>query len=336
MTRLPVPLRLTERRLPQAGRIRLGVKDKSRQGRKAIDTFRFTSQDDALLAPVAAHYGGEVTNWHDPKSGDRYELVTETRRLNVVLPPDPLTEWFELWSGKLGLERRCDGEVCDMLSTGPDGGEIARVPCLCYRDGALKCTYKLRLSVMLPEVDTLSTWRLDTSSENARKEIPGVVDLIEMAQGRGLFNALLRLEQRTSPGQRFNVPVLDVGVSAEALIAGGARLGSLPPADTALRELAAGEAAGAVPPVPAASPSTDDDIEDAVVIDDVTGVHPVDPMLGRAFLDSLSGHQRTKALIRARKLALEMGEPVPANHASISTVLVDVLVGEYQNGGFPE
>lgn len=337
MSNLPTPIRLSERRLPQAGRIRLGKQVPGRNGkmrRVKIDTFRLTSQDDALLAPVADKYGGTVKPWQDAKSGDRYELITEARVMDVVLPPEPLTEWFEMWSGKHGLERRCDGEWCDQLTQGQEGGEVARVPCVCYGRGLLECEYKLRLSVMLPIVNTLSVWRLDTSSEHARKEIPGVVDLIVLAQGRGLYNAKLRLEQRTAPGKRFNVPVLDVGVSPEALMAGDARLGSLPPAGSAPRELAAGGSEGASPPSGLPSTGGPDDIVDAIVVDDITGPQHVDPTIGRAFLDNLSTHQRNKALRRARDLALEMGEPIPTNHASISTAVVDVLVTEYQNGGW--
>lgn len=336
MSNLPTPIRLSERRLPQAGRLRMGVKDKrARGGRRAINTWRFTSQDDALLAPVADKYGGTVAEWNDDKSGDRYELISEATVLDVVLPPDPLTEWYELWSGKHGLERRCNGETCDLLTQGPEGGEVARVPCVCFARGKLACTYKLRLSVLLPAVSTLSTWRLDTSSENARMEIPGVVDLVEMAQGRGLYTAKLRLEQRTAPGKRFNVPVLDVGVSAEALMAGDARLsGSLPSGVEEPRREAVGGAGGEASPPPALPPSPDDEIVDAEVLDEVSGIQSIDPTIGRAWLDSLTTHQRNKALVRARELALEMGEPVPTTLAAASPTIVDRLADEFtRNGG---
>jgi hypothetical protein len=342
---------MSKRRLPQAGRIRTGTQVRGRSGKMqpvGSKTFIFTSQDPDLLAPVAARYGGTVGPWDEPKSPDRYAVTSETRKIDVILPNDPVTEWFELWSGKTGLERRCDGEYCEVQVSGPDGHEMAQEDCICVAQGWQECDYKLRLSMLIPEVSSLSTWRLDTSSEHARMEIPEMVKTIEKFQELrpGFSLAVLRLDQRTAPGRRFSVPVLDVAVSPEALMAGAARLG--PSAvGTAPRELAPGRAGEPLTPSPALPPSgyaedrddypmggPDDDVEDAVVIDDVTGPQHVDPTIGRAFIDNLSAHQRNKALLRARDLALELGEPVPTNAASISTTVVDVLVTEYQNGGF--
>ena len=336
-----VPIGQEERRLPQAGRIRIGAKDsKARGGRRAINSFRFTSGEADLLAPIAAAYGGNVVPWNEAKSGDRFEVITKTKRLKVILPPSPLTEWYELWKGDKGLQRRCTGLTCEQAIAGPEGPEIRAVPCLCDPDNP-DCDYKLRLSVWLPDVDSIGTWRLDTSSEHARREIPGVVALYEnIDQGRGIFEAILRLEQRTSPGRRFNVPVLDTGVGVEALLAGETRLSALPRSATRVAELGTGDAVGEVgsaphaPHPPAASPSTDDDIVDAVVFDEVTGEHPVDPALTQAFLDSLSSHQRTKALLRARELALDLGEQLPRDFESISPVIADHLIRDFEKGTF--
>lgn len=333
MGNVPIPIGSTEHRLPQAGRIRLGVKDKSRQGRSAIPHFRFTSTDERLLAPVAATYGGEVRPWKDAKSGDRFELLTKANRLDVILAPNPMTESYELWSGERGLERRCDGVTCQMLVGTPDGGEFQPVDCPCYAAGKVKCKYKLRINVMLPEVQSIGTWRLDTSSENARKEIPGVVQLIESIGGVGVYRAVLRVEQRTAPGKRFNVPVLDLQHSVESLLAGQARLDSLPatPPSASAGELAAGESGSEPVPHRSDSGSPTNDIEDAVVVTDhVTGPHPIDPNIGQAFLESLTTSQKTRALIRARELALELGEPVPMDVDSISSLIADHLCKEWR------
>jgi hypothetical protein len=306
-----VPIGENARRLPQAGRIRIGIKDKSKQGRRAINTFRLTSQDDSYLRAVASVYGGDVRPWADAKSPDRWELITQTNKMQVVLPPNPLSEWFELWTGGKGLERRCTGKRCDQLIDGHDGPERVEVPCICNRQGYLECKYKLRLSVILPEVSTLSTWRLDTSSENARAEIPGVVDIIESVQGQGLHVATLRLEQRTSPGHRFNVPILDIGMSYSELMAGQTtRLAELPESPLAI------------------APADDDVIEAEVVVDDITGPVTIDPTFGRAWLDSLTTHQKARVLIRSRELALDMGEELPTNLRTISPALLDRLMEE--------
>jgi hypothetical protein len=331
MTNLPVPIRMSQHRLPQAGRIRTGTQVRGSNGKMrpvASQTFIFTSQDPDLLAPVAARYGGTVAPWNEPKSPDRYAVTTEARKVDVILPNDPLTQWFELWSGKRGLERRCDGEYCEVQVPGPDGYEMAQEDCVCVAQGWQECEYKLRLSMLIPEVSSLSTWRLDTSSEHARMEIPKMVETIEKFQELrpGFSLAVLRLDQRTAPGRRFSVPVLDVAVSPEALMAGAARLG--PPAVDTPRALAAGRAGETdLPPRPPALPSTDDEIAEAEIIDDD---EHVDTTIGRAWLDNLPAPERNKALRRARELANELGEPIPTAAASISPRIVDALWSEHE------
>lgn len=313
------------RRLPQAGRIRIGAKDaKAKGGRRAINTFRFTSGDDELLRPVAERYGGEIRAWKEPKSGDRWELTTNADKINVILPPNPMTESYELWSGSKGLERRCDGELCELATEGPSGAELTEVPCICDRKGRLECTYKLRLSVMLPDVASIGTWRLDTSSDHARKEIPGVVQVIEMIdQGRGLFHAVLRLEQRTAPGKRFNVPVLDTGVNVEALLAGETRLDVLPSAPTgghATPALGSGaaEVEARPPGLPSAAPSIDDEIIDGVVVDEAMP----DPTALKMWVESLSAKDKNRALRCAREIAEEESLPVPTSLAACDDALL--------------
>lgn len=318
-----VPIGGGRRQLPQAGRIRLGKKG-GKQGRQAIDRFRFTSPERRLLEPVAELYGGQVTTFSDAKSGDRYELMSEATEINVILPVDPLTESYELWSGERGLERRCDGVDCTVLVRTGDGYEPQQEDCLCARAGALKCKYKLRLSMLIPEVESLGVWRLDTSSEHARQEIPTVVETIENLQGRGFYTAVLRLEQRTAPGKRFNVPVLDPGVSVAALSAGAARLAGLPgsaqarPPELVRGEGVAGGEDASSPP----APSPDDDILDGEVIEEV------DPTIGRAWLDNLPTKEKNAALRRAHELATEMGEPIPTSAAAIPESIVNRLAAE--------
>jgi hypothetical protein len=319
----PVPIGDTSHRLPQAGRIRIGAKDdKARGGRKAISTFRFTSGDAELLAPVAERYGGTVKPWNEPKSGDRFEVTTQASKIDVILPPNALTEYYELWDGKVGLARRCDGVTMATTVQGPDGPEIQERPCVCFAKGVLECDYKLRLSVMLPDVASIGTWRLDTSSEHARKEIPGVVQVIEMIdQGRGLFRAKLRLEQRTAPGKRFNVPVLDTGVGVEALLAGETRLDALPsqagPPLPALGTGSAPEEEGAPHrPTSGALPSTDDEVIEGEIVE-------VDD-----WVEDLDARGRSRALVVARRIAEAEGSPLPTSLDDCTPALLGFVYQE--------
>jgi hypothetical protein len=242
MTRRPVPVRSLATRLPDAGRIRIGVKvpvpGKDRNGNpksrpEKIDRFRFTSADRTALDQVAAIYGGQVTEWVEPKAAPgQWQVITDAREIRIALPPDPLgnTPVYELWAGG-GCQRRCDGETVEMLTNGPDGLDLQTAPCICDRKQALECSLHTRLSVLLPEVRFAGVWRLDTKSQNAAVELPGMVELIRSLQDRGIVRATMRVEWRkqVQAGQtrEFAVPVLGVDDTLNELAAGSARLGAL-------------------------------------------------------------------------------------------------------------
>ena len=243
MTRPIIPMAQMQRRLPEIGRIRTGAK--TDKAMKALDTFRFTSSDQVALGEIAALYDGTVRPWSDPKSTPgQYEVVTGANEIAVALPPDPLagTPVYELWTGG-GCERRCDGVVCETWVKGPDGPEPSEMPCPCEAKGRLECDPKTRLNVILPNVRGIGTWRLETKSWNAAKELPGMVDLIQSLQSRGITRATLRLEHKQSMQagvkRKFIVPVLGLDETVEALVAGDASVGTLAPAPVA--QIGAGE-----------------------------------------------------------------------------------------------
>ncbi len=261
-----VPLSDLNRRLPEAGRIRTGVKEAGRtkagkayERPKAIDTFRFTSADEAAIAQVAAIYGGTPERWVDAPTPGQWQVTTEAAEIRVVLPPDPLggTPLYEMWTDG-GCQRRCDGVTAQVPTTGPDGTELADVACLCTAKGEMACSPHTRLSVVLPDVRFAGTWRYESAKSWAvAQELPGMVELIQSLQERGLTRALLALEhrKRVTAGEthRFTIPVLRVAESMDALVAGAARVGALPSSGTP----SAGE-------LPAANP--DDEIVDAELV----------------------------------------------------------------------
>jgi hypothetical protein len=267
MTRPIVPIADMHRRLPELGRIRTG--EKTAKAMRALSTFRFTSSDKTALDQIAGHYGGTVKPWSDAKVAEgQYEVVTDAAEIQVALPPDPLggTPVYELWSGG-GCERRCNGVTCESWVKGPEGPEITDQPCLCDAAGTMVCDPKTRLSVILPNVRGIGTWRLETKSWNAAVELPGMVDLIQSLQAKGITRATLRLEHKRSvragDTRKFIVPVLGLDESVEALVAGDAAIGRLAASTPAVAQIEAGggeapEAIGnAAPP---ASASLNDQI----------------------------------------------------------------------------
>jgi hypothetical protein len=240
-----VPLANLNRRIPEAGRIRTGSeRPNARQPGRAIPTFRFTSRDQTAIEQVAVIYGGKPEPWKGQTG--QWQVVTNAKEIQVVLPPDPLggTPLYEAWSGG-GCERRCDGLMCMTTTSGPDGAELTEVPCMCQAAGTMKCTPHTRLSVILPDVRFGGTWRYESATSwNVAQEMPGMVDLIQSLQQRGLSRALLAIEPRqtVTNGQtrNYTIPVLRVAETLDALASGAGRVASLPSAPP-MAEIEAGD-----------------------------------------------------------------------------------------------
>lgn len=231
MGRAIIPIRDLTQRPVELGRIRIGAK--TDKAMKALDTFRLTSSDRTALDQVAGHYGGTVKPWSDPKAAEgQFEVITTVSEIRIALPEDPLggTPMYELYGGG-GRERWCDGEQCTIFTKGPDGPEPSEVACYCAAAGELECRPTVHLSVILPDVRGIGTWRLTTHSWNAAQEMPAMVALIHSLQGKGIQRGVLRIERKRSvqAGQtrKFPVPTLGLDASVEELIRGEATIGRL-------------------------------------------------------------------------------------------------------------
>jgi recombination directionality factor gp3-like protein len=210
----PVPLIHLQRRLAEAGRIRMGEKT-DKGAPKRLSTWRVTSPTKALIEELAGIHGGTVKPWESPV-GPQWEVVTETAELPVLLMPGySLKQLYELWSGPTKCERRCDGD--EMM----DGS-----PCLCNAEQIDKCELRTRLTVALPELQTMLGWRVETKGDNAAKELAGGMQLVEaMAQGRTFVPGTLRLVERRGAvnGQavRYVVPVIDLNIRYGQMLPAG-------------------------------------------------------------------------------------------------------------------
>lgn len=225
-----MPIINLQRRLREAGRIRIGekVEGTNQQGKRytrpgKLDTFRLTSSDGEAIEAAAAIFGGTARKWDGAPAGEQWEVTTERTALAIVIPPTTMawSQWMELWSGG-GCVRRCDGEN-EVISEGP---------CLCDPEKP-DCKPHSRLSVILSDLRTFGTWRLDTQGWNAAVELAGTVEVIQSFAARGkMLPARLLLEQRQkiTPGEKtkyFAVPVLDVEI-APAVLTGAEPIAALP------------------------------------------------------------------------------------------------------------
>jgi len=193
----------------EVGRIRLGVKVKSANGKERpekLSRLRFTSPRKVLIDKIAELYGGPVEPWQPPRGNAQWQVITNTAEVPVLVPEqDPAaSQWYEMWSAG-GCLRRCDGQT----------EKISKSACLCDPE-ARDCKMHTRLRVMLEDVPGLGAWRVDTGSYYAAVELPGIASLLAMAQGA--IPGRLVLDQRTVTRQvngqaktfNFAVPTLHV------------------------------------------------------------------------------------------------------------------------------
>lgn len=316
MPRQPVPIVDLDRRLPEAGRIRIGVK----QGRRPskLDTFRFTSADREAIEQVAEVYGGQPRPWAE--FAGRWEVITPAKMIKIALPPDPLggTPIYELWA-RGGCQRRCNGvRVFVMTGSGPDGAEPYEDDCLCNRRGELACKLTTRLHVLLPEIKFAGVWGLVSGSWAVAHEMPGMVELISEMQQKGIQRAELRLEQRPGPKGPVFIPALGFAETLDALASGGSRVAALPAggehqyeALTGAHDTDAGDAwpERELTPLdgPAYFETAKPDIVDAEIVEEPTQGPPLamsayheDPALVQAWKDALTTTQQNKVLRMAR------------------------------------
>ena len=235
-------------RMPEAGRIRLGRKVPTSNGKSRPDkltTLRFTSQRGELVAAAAAKYGGAVAPWQNGNHQE-WEVVTEASEVPVVLPSEGALgagPSYELYSGG-GLLRRCDGEwaVCPQRVS-DDEVAMEKRACICLAKGVLECKPTIQLSVILPELPFAGTWRVVSHSWNALEELPGMVEAVRQFTARRFVRAFLglRQEERMEAGKKkeFCVPYLRLDTSVNEALEGGAALDAIP-ASPAFAEIGAG------------------------------------------------------------------------------------------------
>jgi hypothetical protein len=231
-----MPILDLQTRARELGRIRLGqvVTANGKTRPEKVDRFRFTSYSRELLDQVAALYGGTVGEWQPQGNGARgFEVLTDARRVPILVPPQPVSQWYELWSGG-GCQRRCDGTT----------EQLTDRPCVCDPDPEEReCKPTTRLNVMLRDVPGLGVWRLESHGYYAAVELPAVAEFL--AAARGYVPAALLLEERTAKrgGQtrRYMVPAIEVEQITPAQLMSGAVQG-MQPAEIAAAEPAAIEA----------------------------------------------------------------------------------------------
>jgi len=215
-----------QRRLRSAGRIRLGAKVATSNGRTRpdkLECFRFTSPDRGAIEAVAAEFGGNVQEWEGAPVGRQWEVFAEATTLDVIVPPTDIafSQFFEDWTGGV-CRKRCDG-ITNLL---------ADEPCSCNPEKP-ECKPTTRLNVMLAALSGIGVWRAESKGWNSATELSGSIEVLKTMQARGTMGAMvpgkLMLEQRQSKStddsgkvitHNFATLVLDFNVSVASLVSG--------------------------------------------------------------------------------------------------------------------
>lgn len=197
---------LPSAKLPEIGRIRMGIKTLSSRGKlipQASSTLIFTSESKGTLGQLRERVGGEIKDFVDgPES---WRLISTVSQLAVALPPQLISDpAFELWSAA-GCLRRCDGETVEVPVETPDGLVLEQRPCMCG-DLDTPCKITTRVRVVIPEVAGVGVWALTTHSEIAAAELAAQRQLL-LAAATQLVPCTIAIEQeKTRHGG--TVPVL--------------------------------------------------------------------------------------------------------------------------------
>lgn len=227
------PITELAQRVQEHGRIRLGVKTASAM--KSISTFRFTSPDGEAIRQLAELYGGQARAWNEPKANpaNQFEVITQVNEVDIYLPDEALSIWYETWSAG-GCTRRCDGITVQVPIRGQED-EMGTRPCLCIEQGARTCKPYTRINVILPNIRFGGVWRLETKGWNAAHELPAMEALLSQLQGRGILAGRLRLEQRKTvragKTKHYVVPVIVLNETPQGVLAGAASVAALGQAD---------------------------------------------------------------------------------------------------------
>jgi hypothetical protein len=204
---MPISPIVLQRRHAELGRIRLGAKRGGSGAPMKLESFRFTSPSESYIKDLAVLYGGEARSW-DNGGKPEFEVFTDAKSIDVIAVKGGLSQWLETWSGG-GCTHRCDGEVNTLTNEQCNPNDPAH-------KNAKPTT---RLSLMLPELDAMGVWRMESHGWNAAAEIPAVAELAQYVGD--LVPAVLHLVERRSikdgKTSRFVVPVLDLRIGVARL-----------------------------------------------------------------------------------------------------------------------
>lgn len=227
----------SQRQLRERGRIRQGYSTLRQDGKKIphrSETYILSAPDRTTIDQVASVLGGQPEEWSDGGQ-DRYRVVTKADSLRVVLSAGmALSQRYDQYRKGFPVIT-CDGQTCWT----PGKGRLDARDCVCDPDNR-DCSLTTMLSVILPDLPGVGSWRLVTHSWYGAAELLATVELIESVMAVGalvpgrLFlthREVRRLIDGKPEVRKFTVSALDLDQSV-AVLGSGAPGGALPSPST--------------------------------------------------------------------------------------------------------
>ena len=205
------------RRMPRLGKIRLGIIVEN--GPK-----RYPKQTDYFVCPpeVQAIYGKE------PKELD---ILIPSKELEAVF-----SQYYKMYGKSTGLKCRGDGERAYRFDKDKD----TWLPCDCLGKDcpdyqAKNCKERAHLMIMLPRVERVGCYQIDTSSINSIININSSLDLIKAVTGRfHMIPCILSLKPREVQVKGVKKTVWCLGIELHMSLVELRRMGKMDPTDMGL------------------------------------------------------------------------------------------------------
>jgi hypothetical protein len=220
-----MPMVDIQRRHAEAFRIRFGDKGANGAPQKLTEAIRVTAPTREIVEAFVDVYGGEVTEFTERASRDRFQAYLPTTELQImVLPGSAMQQWWELYKGSV-CDRRCDGE------TEQKSGR----PCMCPADidermkDRKACSPTTRVSVLCPDVAVVGSGSFVTHGLIAAETLPQSIAVAEAALSKGLMVPAKLTVNEVRGRNHFIFPqIIITGYSLNEL--SGAALGATAPA----------------------------------------------------------------------------------------------------------
>lgn len=194
-----MPINSLKPRLAQVGAIRLGEQKINPKTNKPfpakLANFRITTPSKRIADDIAELFKGEPRPWRNGNSPE-WEVYTSTSEIRVVVPPQLVDPNMEMWGPGM-MVRLCDDTTERMRG----------IPCMCraeFGDDFSKtapklkvCKVTFRVSLMIYDLQSAGTFKLEAHGWNSAAEMPELVNTISQAK-RALPGTLLLVQRSKS------------------------------------------------------------------------------------------------------------------------------------------